>query len=396
MDIFQEKMVKEEVKQCIEQLLQRFWVIKDQDEELYYKITDHEAEIKKFFRETFHFRLIMTYEMIKLEKIPAKTYPWMGEKTVKGNPVFKTQRDFVFFFCFLAFLEGKTKDQQFTLQNICESLQAYYPSDQPIIWKEGIGYQNRLSLVRILKYAVQSKLIWVVDQQIEDFAGDAAHDVLLQRTAFASYFLRQFQTDVTEWKSLNDFELYLDKENIELTERKHRYYRRLFLEPIVYHHEIPEDEADYLKHFYGAVENNVNRYTDYRFERYKHNSLLVRQAYSLGDVCHPSESMDAKLALMAGHYMLNKPGEFPLQFYNEIELTVDKIDYMLDDLREMYRKYWTQKLRKSSLTEIRTRFLTYLLAWNFAAPIDERTYLIKEGLFRVVGDYMEDAQGVET
>lgn len=388
-DLVGKKQVKEDVKECIEQLLQRFWIIKDEDEALFYKIKDHEPEIKKFFRDTFHYRLVMTYEMIKLEKIPAQAFPWMGDKTMKGNPVFKTQRDFAFFFCFLAFLEGKSKEQQFTLQNICESLQAFYPTAAPIIWKEGGGYQNRLSLVRILKYAVKFNLIWVVDQQIEDFAGDAAHDVLFQRTPFVSYFLRNFQEDVSEWRSLADFERYLREENEELAERKHRYYRRLFMQPVVYHHEIPEDEADYLKNFYTAIENNIEKHTDFRFERYRNNSMLVRQAYSMGDICHPSDSMDAKLAMLASQYLLEHSDRYPRQFYNEVELTVDRIDRMIDELRSKYRKYWTQKMRRSSVSEVRNHLLSYLLRWNFAAQMDERTYVFKEGLFRIVGHYDE-------
>lgn len=383
------QQVKDDVKYCIEQLFQRFWVIKQEDEELFYQITDNEAELKKFFRDTFHYRLIITYDMIKLEKIPAQAHAWMGEKTINGTSVFKKQRDYVFFFCFLAFLEGKNKEQQFTLKNICESIQAYYPSGETIEWKEGTGYQNRLSLVRILKFAVKYQLVIVIDQQIDDFAADANHDVLLQRTAYSSYFVRNFQEDVTGWRDFSEFEHYLDQENHELAERKHRYYRRLFLEPVVYHHEISGEEADYVNNYYHAIENLIGQHTDYRYERYRHNSMLVRQAYRLGDVCHPTDAMVAKLSMLAAKYILDHPDRFPMQFYNEVEVSTEQIDAMLDQLRTRHRKNWTQKFRQSSAAELRNELLIYLQMWNFAAAVDEHTWKLKEGLFRMAGYYTE-------
>lgn len=141
------KQIKEEVRRCIRLLIERFWITREDDEELYYLIKDNEAEIKPFFRDTFRYRLIITHELVKLEKVPIKTYNWMGNKDIKNQTIFRRQRDFVFLFCLLAFLEGEGKDDQFSLQNICEAIQAYYPQSDDdmgehvtIIWKEGSGY----------------------------------------------------------------------------------------------------------------------------------------------------------------------------------------------------------------------------------------------------------------
>src|SRR5699024_10559864 len=191
----------------------------------------------------------------------------MGNKDVKGQTTFKKQRDFVFLFCILAFIEGKGRDDQFSLQDICEAIQVYYPQKEnsehvTIIWKEGSGYQNRLSLIRVLKYMLNMKLLVIVDQYLEDFAADAEHDVLFERTPYVPFFTRNFK-DIFTWGNYDDFKLSLELSNEEYIDGKHRFYRRLFLEPIVYHNEITAEEQDYVKRFYPAIENNILKYTGY-------------------------------------------------------------------------------------------------------------------------------------
>src|SRR5699024_4403949 len=90
------KLIKEDVQRCIRLLIERFWLTREDNEAEYYLIKDNEAEIKAFFRDTFRYRLIITHELVKLEKVPVETYNWMGNKNVKGQTIFKRQRDFVF------------------------------------------------------------------------------------------------------------------------------------------------------------------------------------------------------------------------------------------------------------------------------------------------------------
>lgn len=388
-----QSQIKEAVQRCIRLLMERFWIIKKDDEELYYLIKDNEAEVKAFFRDTFRYRLIVTHELAKLEKIPVKTYNWMGNKEVKNQITFRKQRDFVFLFCLLAFLEGKGKDDQFSLQNICEAIQAYYPQPDggtsehvTIIWKEGSGYQNRLSLIRVLKYAIKMKLIVIVDQYLEDFATDSAHDVLFERTPYISYFIRNFK-DLFAWNSFLDFTKYLDNENDEYIDGKHRFYRRLFLEPIVYHYEISEEEQDYVKRFYHAIENNIHRYTGYEYERYKHNSVLTKTMMVQGDVLHPAENMLANLILRFAGYLLERPEDDAFSFTKEMDLSNNEMHQILTKLKELDGRYWSKSFKQMTAEQLRVTVTDYLINWNFADVKDDKTITIKEGLFRIVGYY---------
>lgn len=385
------KQIKEEVQRCIRLLIERFWVTKDDNEELYYLIKDNEAEIKAFFRETFRYRLIITHELVKLEKVPVKTYNWMGHKTVKNQTTFKKQRDFVFLFCILAFIEGKGRDDQFSLQNICEAIQAYYPQSETkehvtIIWKEGSGYYNRLSLVRVLKYAMKMKLIVEVDQYLEDFAADASHDVLFERTPYVSYFIRNFK-DLFAWNNYDDFTEFLANENDEYISGKHRFYRRLFLEPIVYHHEITEDEQDYVKRFYHKIESNVQKFTGYEYERYRHNSVLRKTMMTSGEVLHPAENMLSNLILRFAGYILENQADYEFSFTNGIDISNNEIQQILAKLKESDSRFWSKSFKQMSSEQLRNTITNYLLNWNFADVKDDKTLTLKEGLFRIVGNY---------
>lgn len=377
--------VKPIVRECIYELMERFWVLKEKNEHLFYQIKDNEVEIKRFFRDTFRYRLISNHDMVKVEKIPVVPQPWMGEKEVKSTPVFKTQMDYAFFFYILAFLEGKNVNEQFSLKNICDYMQIQ--EEGKLVWKEGAGYQNRLSLVRTMKYAVKMDLIEVRDKEIEDFAGNDNHDVLFQRPPYSSYFMRRFQEDVTEWKSLADFVVYLDKENIEMIDRKHRYYRRLFLEPIVYHDELTQDENEYIRNYYVGVDNNLYRFTDYTYERYNRTSMIVKNEVNMGENVFPTENMNTKLILLFANYIHQHSLAYPLDKRNQIELSRTECNSILSDLKKEYRQFWTKKMRQQDVDEIREILVKEMKNWSFIDEKEDGSVLIKEGLFRFVGDY---------
>jgi uncharacterized protein (TIGR02678 family) len=381
--------IKPIVKECIYELFERFWVLKDIDEKLFYQIKDNENELKRFFRDTFRYRLVSNHEMIKLEKIPVKPLPWMGEKTINSVLVFKEPKDYAFFFRILGFLEGKSSDQQFTLKNICEAISAF--SQEQVIWKEGVGYQNRLSLVRILKYMVKMQLLKVIDQEIEDFSGNDNHDVLFERTPHSSYFMRMLsQEELESWKGLKDYLEYVDRENQEIADRKHRYYRKLFLEPVVYHFELSDDDRDYIKKFYTGVENTIYRYTDLTYERYNSSSLIVKGEYAKGEKVYPADNMVTKVAMLFGNYIFSRPMSFPKNERHEIELMDTEITNIFSNLRKEYKSNWTKKIREFKVEELQKEVMKELKLWGFLEEKNNNMFVVKEGLFRIIGDYFKE------
>lgn len=374
------------VQNCISKLLESFWILREIDEKLFYQIVEHESELKRYFRETFRYRLVLTHDLAKLEKIPVVARKWMGEKVNNGTPVFKTPRDYQFFFLILAFLEGRKDDQQFSLKNICEYLELL--SEEPLTWKDGGGYQNRLSLVRVMKYAVKMNLIQIVDEDLEAFSSDHAHDVLMQRTSYMTYFARIFQENVSEWQSLDDFLAYLEFENGEDNiERKHRFYRRLILEPVVYHDEITAEENEYVKNYYQYIENHLYNYYEYSYERYQKTSMLMKTERSVGEQLYPSDNMVTKIIMLFAAYLFDRRMTYPLNVNAQIELSDVDFKQILSELKDNYKQFWTKKMKQAAPTEIQSELVEEMKKWNFIEESENGEWFVKEGIFRFLGDY---------
>ena len=64
----------------LEILLNRRWILKSRDRELYYQVKEKLAsgEEKKFLREKLGYQVIVNPYLIKVEKMPAVPENWMG------------------------------------------------------------------------------------------------------------------------------------------------------------------------------------------------------------------------------------------------------------------------------------------------------------------------------
>ena len=62
----------------LETLLDRRWILKSRDWDLYYQVKDDLGGIRKFVTEKLGYPLIVNPYLVKLEKLPAKPENWMG------------------------------------------------------------------------------------------------------------------------------------------------------------------------------------------------------------------------------------------------------------------------------------------------------------------------------
>lgn len=239
------------------------------------------------------------------------------------------------------------------------------------------------------------KLIVDVDQYLDDFAVDATHDVLFERTPYVSYFTRKVK-DLFTWGDYKDFMADLANENDDAhINGKHRFYRRLFMEPIVYHHEITEEEQDYVRRFYHKIEENIHKYTGYIYERYQHNSALIKTMVTKSEVLHPADNMRTNLILRFAGYILGNQADYAFSFTNEIDISNNEIQQILAHLKDKEGRFWSKGYKEMSSEQLRNVVVEYLVNWNFAEVKDDKTLTLKEGLFRIVGDYSNEERAKE-
>ena len=85
----------------LETLLNRRWILKSEDRELYYKIRDSIGEIRKFATEKMGCQVIENALLVKMEKIPALP------ETCMGIDAFASKEEYAFLCILLMFLEDR-------------------------------------------------------------------------------------------------------------------------------------------------------------------------------------------------------------------------------------------------------------------------------------------------
>ena len=61
-----------------EVLLENFWIIKEQDKDLYQQVKNMLPALKPVIENKLGYRLVVTPYFIKMEKIPGRAEEWMG------------------------------------------------------------------------------------------------------------------------------------------------------------------------------------------------------------------------------------------------------------------------------------------------------------------------------
>jgi len=386
------KDISGQMRECIHTLIEQTWVLKETDQELFYRIQDHLLELQIYFRDYFQWRLIETNDLIKLEKTPVKVYSWMG-KGMKMKEKIKDIRDFVFLFYLFAFLERKVTDEQFTMQDIIEEINGY--ATEPIKWKGGVGKNNRFAFVRVLDFSISMNLIRVIDQHVNDFLEDDEHDVLIEKTVYFSHFIRSFAKDVTKFKSLEDVITFFTNENEEILLPKHTLFRRLFLEPIVYLDELNDDQLLFYKNRINEIEDMLELYTDYKMEKTKNAIMLVKHEYTSKESIFPINSIESKFVLSFAHYIKNAVHLqlLHIDFKGNVEIEKEEIVNIIKELRTESSDMWTISYREKNDIVLTMELLEKLEDLNMAEVIPYEKIILKDGLFRIIGDFNHQKGG---
>ena len=95
-------------------LLYNFWIVKDSNEEIYYKIKYNQNKIKDFVSKNLGSNLIIHNRFIKLEKIPSYLVASEGINT------FNNVEDYIFLALILLYLEDKARGDLFVLTDLID------------------------------------------------------------------------------------------------------------------------------------------------------------------------------------------------------------------------------------------------------------------------------------
>lgn len=369
----------------LEILLNRRWILKARDRELYYQVKEALAsgEEKRFLREKMGYQVIVNPYLIKVEKMPAKPENWMGIMEFK-DPV-----EYVFFCIVLMFLEEKEAEEQFVLSELTEYIQSQYEKEQ-IDWTI---YRYRRHLIKVMKYCTFCGILQVDDGSEDGFARDYTGEVLYENTGASRYFMKNFTQDIMSYAKPEDFE---KEEWIDVNEdrgivRRQRVYRKLLMSMGMYKNADSEEDFAYIRNYRNMIQGELSELIDCELQVHRNSVFLI-----LDESCHlrrtfPEENTLSDIVLLFNGVLQEKiqAGEIYIETDEQIRLPKVTFQKMVEECKERFCCAWNKTYREMTFGEIYREVYEYM---SELMLIEERheDIIIKPVMGKIMGTYPPD------
>ncbi len=314
----------------LETLLEKRWILKSEDRELYYKIRDSIGEIRKFATEKMGCQVIENALLVKMEKIPAMPETCMGIQS------FTSKEEYAFLCIFLMFLEDRDPQEQFILSQLTE----YIASNMPGEGVDWTLYTNRRRLVRVLRYAVDQGIIRVTDGSDDAFMENETGEVLYENTGASRYFMRNFSRDIMAYTRPEEFEesdwFAMDEERG--IARRHRVYKRLLFSVGMYRREGADEDFEYLKYYGRRLSDDLEQTFDCQLHIHRGSAFLMQGGDCRIGETFPGNTGLSDILLLCCTEIRKKveKGEWELQKDDTISVQIVEFEQMLRQVKGTY------------------------------------------------------------
>ena len=367
--------------QVIETLLNKRWILKSKEKELYYQVKDEIGTVKKFLTEKLGYQVIVNPYLIKVEKLPAIPEQWMGIQE------FKEKLDYIFFCLVLMFLEEA--DEQFVLSSLTEYIQSQWKEEE-IDWTI---YQNRRSLIRVLKYCVQQGVLNVNDGEEDEFASDSTTEVLYENTGVSRYFMKNFSQDIMGYEKPEDFAQneWIDVDEDRGIVRRQRVYRRLVMTPGMYKKEDTEEDFAYLRQFHHFIQGDLEELFDCDLQIHRTSAFMILGEECRLGRCFPEENTMSDIVLLTNDLLLEelKKENMDIPADEMIHMAKERFEYVIEQCKEKYGNGFVKKYREMTLLEFSKEVMSYLKEIEWIEEIQGEIY-IKPIMGKIIGNYPID------
>ncbi|SHH82659.1 TIGR02678 family protein [Caloranaerobacter azorensis DSM 13643] len=375
----------------LRELLYEYWILKDRDKEKYYKIRDSISKFRSFISDKLGYQIILTSDLIKLEKLPGKAEPWMGIYA------FDDKLEYAFLCLLLMFLEDKEKEEQFLLSQLTEFIQGTFPGDEKIEWTL---YSHRRHLIKVLKFAIDIGFIKVNDGDEERFYTDQSTEVLYENTGTSKYFMRNFSGNILKYSTLEDLERdeWLDMDTDRGRIRRNRVYRRIIMSPAVYRH--GEDDQDYLyiKNYRNMIQADLEKYLQVDLHVHRNGTFLVLDEEKRYKNSFPENRAISDIVLQVNKIIVNKVRNKELSRNAEDIIIVHKtvFDNIIEEVKEKYSIGWSKEYREMKLEKLSKEVINYMKNFSMLRVDEDNNEIIILPLVgKIVGDYPKDFNNKE-
>lgn len=362
-------MMNEDIRECLSALLYNFWIVRDENPELYYKIKYNQNSIKDFVVKNLGSNLIVHNRFIKLEKLPVV----VNENT--GIDSFSSVLDYIFLCLFLMFLEDKTRGDRFILSDLIEYIKntsVALELDHVPDWNK---VDNRRSLINVLDFLKEQGVILVRDEDKVSFMDSKDAEALYEVCGISNYVMRIFEGNINNITSPSMFlaSEFLNQDYEKGDVRRYKVFRNILYTPCVSVKNISESEVDYLKKNRFYIKSEINRKLDMEVEITNNMAMLYDDVSSLQKDNFPNTKKITEIVLMVNARILEdiQLGKLVLDDYETVVVKDNYLERIIREIKEEKKPYLGKTYEKFTLDKFYTEVFRYMLDYNFISKKDD-------------------------
>lgn len=371
------------------ELLENYFILKENDRKLYYEIKDNIHRYKEFISEYLNYDLIVKDDFIKLEKLPGHSEEWMGINE------FSDTKEYIFFLILLMFLEDKNKEEQFILSNLTVYIEDNFKSEK-IDWSI---FKNRKYLINVINVALNMGIIKKTDGDEELFSKDERTNILYENTGLSKYVLRRFNKDICSYENIEQI---LDNET--KCSIKNKVYRQLLLSPVVY--DDNEEEYEYIRKNKSSIRTNFENILGWDVHVHKNGILAVLKDIDEISDTFPGKSGESNAVLFVNKELLNmlQKGDLKPDYKDEITISYDEFIKILLNVRKSEGHGFAKNLRECSDELFVSKIIHFMKQFFMIKECDyksegskekngQRYLILMPFVFKIIGQYPADYKG---
>lgn len=367
-------------------LLEKYWIIKEDDKEVYYNLRDSISDIRPFLTEKLGYQIIITPDLIKLEKLPGKTESWMGIES------FDDKMEYIFLCQLLMFLEDKGKEEQFLLSEITEYILGTFTGDEKVDWTL---YRHRKYLIKVLRFALDMNMIKANDGDEKNFASVDDVEVLYENTGTSKYFMRNFSGNVMTYGNLQDFEndewIDIDRDRGRI--RRNRVYRRVIMSPAVYNEGVEDPDYIYIKNYRNMIQSDIEKYFESEFHVHKGGAFLILNSDKNYRRTFPEHRAISDISLQMNEIIIQKikEGSFRIEDNDTIIVSMQSFNKIVSEVKQMNIEGWSKEYREMKFDKLSCEIINYMKDFNMVEINREMNQVkILPLVGKIVGKYPND------
>ena len=371
-----------DIKKEMEALLYNFWITKDENQELYYKIKANQNRLKDFIIKNLGNNLIIHDRFIKLEKVP--TLP----KKNTGIETFTSNLDYVILMIILIFLEDKARGDRFVLSDLVE----YIKNTTVTLELDNIPDWNlishRRSFSNAMKFLIDISAIKIKDEEKISFTESKDADALYESMGISNYIMRLFDNEIyniTEPKEFlrNEF-LTQNEEKGDI--RRYKVFRNILFTPSVFMAELTPNEIDYIRknrlYIKNEIENNLELDTEITYN----TAIVFDDVNSTEKDNFPNNKKITEVVLMVNAKILEDIDNNVLTYDDYEVITVNEgyLENIIREIKTDKKPYLSKYYKDLSNEKFYEEILEYMISYNFVNKVNDKI-IIYPSVAKMIG-----------